>query len=180
MSKRIKKKKERAMVEREITVLRSLSHPNIIKYISHFWHKEQIYIEMEFANKGDLSCWKEKKKYEQDILKYLIQIIEAVQYFHHRCVIHRDLKPKNIFLMEDKTIKIGDFGVSREGIQGSSKMTIIGSRVYMAPEVLEEEKYGLSADIWSLGCILYQLMANKDPFKGKNNRAILKSIKSRE
>ena len=165
------KEKENAL--NEIRILASLSHKNIIGYKDAFFDQKSktLNIVMEFANDGDMST---KIKYnlkhglffsEDIIWHYLVQIIEGLNYLHDKKIIHRDLKSANIFLMKDNTIKIGDLNVSKVNKLGMA-YTQTGTPYYASPEIWLDKPYDYKSDIWSLGCILYELCMLKPPFRG--------------
>ncbi|KAH0793634.1 CAMK family protein kinase [Histomonas meleagridis] len=138
---------------------------------------------MEYADGGDLSqkirCFKNNRKEfsEDEILHNFIQLAFAIKYIHDRKILHRDLKPQNVFLMKDGTIKLGDFGIARP-LENTYELcaTKCGTPGYSSPEVFSGEPYGSKADIWSLGCILYELCCLKPPFSGKTFEAINASV----
>merc|ERR1712072_339669 len=123
---------------------------------------------MEFCPEGDL-----KQKIENEfgsftedyILTIFAQIMEAVQYLHSKNVIHRDLKSQNVFLAHDGRVRLGDFGLCKhtQAIKGvaSKELTHAGTDCYMAPEMLSSKKYGKPADVWALGCVLYELLTGQ-------------------
>jgi len=126
---------------------------------------------MEFCPKGDLAKVIEDHKsfgtsFKEDLLlAYALDLASAMHYMKIKRIIHRDLKPANIFISSTNTLKIGDFGLAR-CMDRSSEMAIspVGTTMYMAPEILECQPYNHRADIWSLGCILYELCTLKRPF----------------
>jgi serine/threonine protein kinase len=159
---------------KEVKLLQSLDHPNIIRYLDSFITENDLVIIVEWAAAGDLKRQLRKQAEknigfdERLIWKYFSQICDAIQHMHERRVLHRDLKPANIFLTLDGTIKVGDLGLSRElsehTIQAHSK---VGTPLYMSPEVLRGDGYDFKSDIWSLGCLLYELAMLKSPFKSE-------------
>lgn len=167
--------KTREKTLKEVRLLSSLDHPNIIRYIDSFIIKNDLLIVYEWAAAGDLKRQLRKAQErgvgfdERIVWKYFSQICDAMQHMHDKRIMHRDLKPANIFLTLDGTIKVGDLGLSRElsehTIQAHSK---VGTPLYMSPEVLKgEEGYDFKSDIWSLGCLLYELAMLKSPFKSE-------------
>lgn len=179
ISEDILDEKDREMFEKEIKIFSALNHQNIVDFISYFWDGNKIVIEMELADGDRLhDVMKQNPNMpEEDILFYFVQIFEAVQYMHQRKIIHRDLKPENIFLMHDGTVKIGDFGVSRFIENNSSFITCAGSPLYMAIELLKnlgtdelsnQAEAGLPIDIWSLGCIMYEMMTGNVPYPAES------------
>lgn len=155
---------------REAKELIMLRHRHIVSYEEDFVHveygglepKTYFIIIMEFCPEGDL-----KEKIEQDFLSFtedwvrtiFAQLLQAVQYLHSKNVIHRDLKSQNVFLSQEGHVRLGDFGLCRHAPRrlGNSTLTHAGTDCYMAPEMLSSSRYGKPADMWSLGCILYEL-----------------------
>ena len=166
--------KSREKCLKEVRLLQSLHHPNIIQYLDSFIEANDLIIIVEWAAAGDLKRQLrkmiEKKSYfeERIIWKYFAQICDAIQHMHNKRIMHRDLKPANIFLTLEGIVKVGDLGLSRElsenTIQAHSK---VGTPLYMSPEVLRGDGYGFQSDIWSLGCLLYELANLKSPFKSE-------------
>ena len=177
------KEKENSL--NEIRILASLSHKNIIGYKDAFFDKKSktLNVVMEFANDGDIYS---KIKYnlkhdlffkEEIIWDYLIQILEGLNYLHEKKIIHRDLKSANIFLMKDRTIKIGDLNVSKINKLGMA-YTQTGTPYYASPEIWLDQPYDYKSDIWSLGCILYELCQLKPPFRGTSLKNLCMNIQN--
>lgn len=130
-------------------------------------------IVMEYCGWGDLAMkikrYVKRREYidERVIWVYMIQILEGLKALHERNVLHRDLKPANCFLAEDGSIKIGDMNVSKVMKDGNAK-TQIGTPYYMSPEIWARRPYNHATDIWSLGCLIYELCALRPPFLGNN------------
>ena len=158
----------------EINILSQLSHPNLVKYITSIIEKDGIYIIMEFCEYGDLYSLlhsvRKKKVYvnEEIIWDIAYQSLLALEYLHSANIIHRDIKLLNIFMAKDKTIKIGDMGMSKLLSKKEMKMSRVGTPLYIAPELVKKEKYDYKADIWSLGCSLYHLAKTVPPFNDEN------------
>lgn len=130
---------------------------------------------------GDLGQYLKKQNGvylpEKDVWWFFIQTCLGIQYLHSRRILHRDLKTINLFLNKDLTLKIGDLGVAKE-VQESHTNTIVGTPYYLSPELCEEKPYNNKSDIWSLGCILYELCTMKHPFDAKTQGGLfLKIIK---
>lgn len=157
---------DKRKVMRETSILSRLKHPNIIKFYGsiHEHSEEKLYLILEFVEKGDLSVILEKRKksklkFPEDIvLTWTHQLLSALAYLHSQKVIHRDLKPSNILVANDFSLKLCDFGVS---FQQSSSVdfanTMIGTPYYLSPEICNREDYSAKTDIWSLGCMVYEL-----------------------
>ena len=179
------KQREGAIAESE--VLRMLKHPNIIAYINSFSEGPRMYIVMEYADGGDLAGKiKERKDMstqfeEWEIMRIFVQLVLALNYIHSRKVLHRDLKPLNVFLTIQGIVKLGDFGIAR--ILDSSTagaQTTIGTPHYLSPEIVNNEAYGLRSDLWSLGVVTYELAALRVPFGGNSLPAVAMKIMGAE
>ena len=173
--------KDREEAMKEIKVLAALNHPYIVKYIENFQERGSLYIVMEFADGGDLAQKIEKQGRkpfsEEEVMKNFIQIALAIKYCHDRKILHRDLKGQNVFLMKDGTVKLGDFGIARV-LEHTFQVckTQIGTPFYLSPEICQGKPYNSKTDIWSLGCILYELCTLKHAFEAANMNALLMNI----
>ena len=169
----------------EIRLLFSLNHPNIISYKEAFYDKatNTLNIVLEFAGDGDLSqkIKLNKKNHkridENTIWDWMIQLIIGIYYLHTSNCIHRDLKTANIFLKKNGRIKIGDLNVTKY-LKNAMAMTFAGTPLYMAPEMLNNLPYDYKIDIWSLGCIIYELCALEPPFNGRSRDELFNNIKA--
>jgi serine/threonine protein kinase len=178
----------------EINCLSKLNHQNIVKYIEEIVIREQkkIYIVMEFCENGDMAqlikkCKSEKDFVAEDVIwKIFMQILLALRECHYRGIkgskiLHRDLKPSNIFFDASNNVKLGDFGLSRI-IKGDAEEsnqfanTNVGTPYYMSPEQVHENQYDEKTDIWSTGCVIYELVSLLPPFTAKNHLALAEKI----
>ena len=158
------KKEEKNMYKNEIKILSKLESEFIIKYYNFKEDKDYLNIIMEFGGDDNLKTFIQKHKFqnkyieENIIKKIIIQICLGLKEIHENKIIHRDLTPDNIFINEDNQIKIGDFGISKQ-LEANNlyAKTQIGKQHYLAPEVEKGEKYDYRIDIYSLGCIIYEL-----------------------
>ena len=150
-------------------IMYALDNESIVKFYSFNFDKTKAVLIMEFAEGGDLNraiseanLWR-KKFDEFVIISWFMEICRGVKYCHEKKIIHRDLKPENIFLTKDNHVKIGDFGISK--MLGKLKVTntAIGTSNYMSPEAYYGKDYTFSADIWSLGILLYELCLLQHP-----------------
>ncbi|KAM4614448.1 serine/threonine-protein kinase Nek11-like [Discoglossus pictus] len=159
---------------REAKLLGSLRHPFIVRYLGSFLATEDFCIITEYCEGGDLhTCIQQQQERgcyfsEKNVMEWLIQLLLGVNYLHERLVLHRDLKTKNIFL-KNGTVKIGDFGVSRIlSVPSDMASTFTGTPHYMSPEVFTHSGYNSKSDIWSLGCILYEMCTYRRAFDSPN------------
>ncbi|KAK8550568.1 hypothetical protein V6N13_119086 [Hibiscus sabdariffa] len=169
----VKKEGMMEQIEREISVMRLVRHPNVVELKEVMATKTKIFFVMEYVRGGELFAKVFKGKLKEDAArKYFQQLISAVDFCHSRGVSHRDLKPENLLLDENEDLKISDFGLSAlpEQLRNDGLLhTRCGTPAYVAPEVLRKKGYdGSKADIWSCGVILYVLLAGFLPFRDEN------------
>ncbi|ETI56754.1 NEK protein kinase [Phytophthora nicotianae P10297] len=173
----------RQAARQEAQLLMTLQHVNIIQFVELVDKDSQLALVMEYASGGDLEAflrWQQEsvgRLSESAIMRIFIQIVLALQYLHEHRVMHRDLKPKNILLDGDGIVKLTDFGVSK--LLTSSldfAQTMTGTPHYMAPELLEGGAYDYKSDVWSLGCVLYELAVFTPPFNGTALGAVVGKI----
>jgi NIMA (never in mitosis gene a)-related kinase len=177
--------KEKQNTLNEIRILASLSHKNIIGYKDSFFdeNSKTLNIVMEYADDGDLLTKikdniKNRVLYKENVIWFFfVQILEGLNFLHENKIIHRDLKNANIFLTKDGIVKIGDLNVSKITKKNEMATTQTGTPYYVAPEIWMSKPYEYKCDIWSLGCILYELCKLKPPFRGTNIKILAKNIK---
>ncbi|XP_063808006.1 serine/threonine-protein kinase Nek3 isoform X2 [Pseudophryne corroboree] len=157
-----------------------MKHPNIVKFIESFEVDDHLYIVMEYCDGGDLletiKLQRGKLFPEQTILQWFVQMCLAVQHIHDKRVLHRDIKAKNVFITQRHIIKLGDFGSARILTSPLAyACSYVGTPYYVPPEIWENLPYNNKCDIWSLGCVLYELCTLKHPFQaGSWKNLILK------
>ncbi|KAJ3674315.1 hypothetical protein LUZ60_004931 [Juncus effusus] len=155
-------------IKREISIMKIVRHPSIVRLHEVLASKTKIYIILELITGGELfdKIVHQGKLPEIQARKYFQQLIDAIDYCHSKCVFHRDLKPENLLLDSRGNVKVSDFGLSALPQQGVGLLhTTCGTPNYVAPEVLSNEGYdGSAADVWSCGVILFVLMAGFLPF----------------
>ncbi|XP_027896377.1 serine/threonine-protein kinase Nek2 isoform X2 [Xiphophorus couchianus] len=182
---------EKQMLVSEVNLLRELKHPNIVRYYDRIIDRTNttLYIVMEYCEGGDLAslisrCIKERRYLEEQfILRVMAQLTLALKECHSRSdgratVLHRDLKPANIFLDIKQNVKLGDFGLARILNHDTSfAKTFVGTPYYMSPEQINGMSYNEKSDIWSLGCLLYELCALSPPFTAYNQKELAEKIR---
>ena len=153
-------------IKNEALLLSKFNHKNIVKYYDSLEQDDKFYILMEYCDDQNLNVFINKHKEKIELIEEKIiyniikQICLGLKEIHSKNIIHRDLKPENIFMNKNNEIKIGDFGISKE-LNSYKTFTKtnknLGTLYYTAPEILKNSKYNNKADIWSLGCIIYEL-----------------------
>ncbi|KAG5846274.1 hypothetical protein ANANG_G00148040 [Anguilla anguilla] len=167
----------------EVAVLQGLKHPFIVQYLEHFEDDMNVYIVMEYCEGGNLSEEIKKQKDtgeyfpEDQILAWFVEICMAVEYVHEKNILHRDIKPQNIFLDKYGRTRLGDFGLAKplERSSGYAR-TVVGTFCYRSPEIIEEGPYGSKSDVWALGCVLYELCERRRAFPEENLRKLFNKI----
>eukprot|EP00850_Spirogloea_muscicola_P021113 SM000237S08130 [mRNA] locus=s237:115968:120950:+ [translate_table: standard] len=172
-------------LESEIAILKRADHPNIIRLLEIVRAPGRIFLVLEYCAGGDLSEHiKRQGRVHEAVARHLMsQLGAGLQVLRQNNVIHRDLKPQNILLSTrdaNAVLKIADFGFARSLQPQGLAETLCGSPLYMAPEILQFQKYDAKADLWSVGAILYELVTGRPPFGGANHIQLLRNIEQRE
>ena len=175
--------KEKSNALNEIRILASINNKNIISYKEAFFDENDssLDIVMEYADKGDLfQLITEHKKTkihfnEDEIWNTLIQLLNGLKSLHALNILHRDLKSANVFLFKGGIVKIGDLNVSKVTRKGMG-YTQTGTPYYASPEVWKDKPYNSKSDIWSLGCVIYEMCALNPPFKAQNMEDLFKKV----
>ena len=176
--------KDKNLVEKclqEVNLLKRVNHPNIIKYLDSFIFQNELYIAVEWADKGDVKRLIKKYKQEGDeiderkVIEYTREIAAGLNHMHEQRVIHRDF----ILITSDGIFKLGDLGLGRimntETIKTFSK---VGTPLYMAPEVINNSNgYDFKCDNWSLGCVIYELITLRSPFQTSEKLSLIELFK---
>lgn len=172
----------------------------------HLKNTQELYLYMEYCGGGDLGCVIKELKRKKELAKedfvwrIFSQLVTALYRCHHgvdppepgsdhsrlkenrppsgqKMILHRDLKPENIFLGDDQSVKLGDFGLSKLMQSHDFASTYVGTPFYMSPEICAAEKYTLHSDIWSLGCIMYELCTKEPPFNANSHLQLVQRIR---
>ncbi|KAK8793054.1 hypothetical protein WA588_006349 [Blastocystis sp. NMH] len=192
----------RQRIEKEISILSSLSHPAVITYLDSFICDDYRIIVMEYANARSLRHYinhlieTSTSIPESVLVRWIETITDALLYIHSHCIIHRDLKPENILLLTGESaslsnkqvedcyhpssisklqLKVSDFGIARE-TESMLAMTQVGTPYYLAPEICQSRIYTNKVDMWSLGCNMYELMTKRTPFQSNSLNGLFQNI----
>ncbi|XP_071083384.1 poly(ADP-ribose) glycohydrolase-like [Haliotis cracherodii] len=156
---------EKAFAEKEAKLMRGLEHSHVVQYVDSYFKGTTLFIFAEFCDGGDLHQFLNdsvSRIPEDLVVCWMTQVLFALEYLHARNILHRDLKPKNIFLTRQAHAKLGDLGIARVLAQPADMAsTLIGTPCYMSPEILLQEGYNQKADIWSLGCVLFEITSGR-------------------
>lgn len=168
-------------LEREITIMQLIKHPNVMELYDVYETKKELYLVLEHVEGGELFDYLVKKGRlsEFEALRFFQQIIFGIDFCHDYGICHRDLKPENLLLDKDLNVKIADFGMASLQVAGKMLETSCGSPHYASPEIIKGIKYdGPTADVWSCGVILYALLTGNLPFDDENIRRLLAKVKA--
>ena len=174
-------KSEREASLLEAKLLSALHHPNIVTCYESFTERGRLCIVMDYCAGGDLYQRLKRQKgvllAEDRILDWFTQMCLGLKHVHDRKVLHRDLKTQNVFMTADGRCKLGDFGVSKV-LSGTTQLaqTAVGTPYYLSPEICENKAYDNKSDIWSLGCVLYELCTLQHPFEGASLKLLIVKI----
>ncbi|XP_046478154.1 serine/threonine-protein kinase fused isoform X1 [Neodiprion pinetum] len=165
--KRGRSLKELKSLRQECEIQRHLHHPNIIQMLDSFETENEIVVITEYADKELYEILGKAGRLSEERAQVIAcDLVSALYYLHSNRVLHRDLKPQNVLLEANGVAKLCDFGFARSMSTGTHVLTSIkGTPLYMAPELIEECPYDHNADLWSLGCIVYELVVGTPPFQ---------------
>eukprot|EP01135_Chromosphaera_perkinsii_P002990 Nk52_evm12s232 gene=Nk52_evmTU12s232 len=174
-------KSQREQTLTEVKVLARLKHPNIIRYKDAFVEDGTLHICMEHAYFGDLHTIIKNRRgalfSEHQLIIWFTQIVQALHYMHDKHILHRDLKTQNVFMDASGVIKLGDFGIARvlDNTLEHAR-TVVGTPFYLSPELCEGVPYNYKSDIWSLGCVLYEMCTLKHAFSALSIKVLVIKI----
>lgn len=171
---------------REVEILKSVSHNNIVNTHDVFDTGDRLHLVMELMKGGELFDFIADAGHfsEQAASQVMRGIVKGVQYLHRESIVHRDLKPENVLCMKKEwplQVKLADFGLANFAVDGSVKdakspSAMVGTPGYVAPEVVKGEAYGPPVDMWACGVLLYIMLSGMMPFYGRDDRECLKRI----
>ena len=163
----IKRKKEEKHIINERILLSKVNYPFLVKLFCCFQDQEHLYFIMEFIQGGELffHLHRELRFDDEKTRFYISELILVLNFLHSNKIIYRDIKPENILLDVEGHIKLTDFGLSRLCSENNEKaFTICGTIYYIAPEILERKGYDNTVDLWSLGCLMYEMLNGRPLF----------------
>ncbi|KAJ2558798.1 Serine/threonine-protein kinase [Coemansia sp. RSA 1933] len=190
-------------LETEINILRTVKHPSVVELIDCLKSRNHIHLVMEYCSLGDLASYMRKRKdnpslrnidggLNMDIARsFVCQLGSAMRFLRSRDIIHRDIKTQNLLLQPPSDayvlgkseaigafplIKVADFGFARNLPSTALAETLCGSPLYMAPEILHYEPYDAKADLWSIGAVIYEMIAGRPPFHASNHVELARVI----
>lgn len=165
-------------LRQEIEILRKLKHENIIEMLDSFESPQEFCVVTEFAQGELFEVLEDDKSLpEEQVQAIAKQLVRALHYLHSNRIIHRDMKPQNILIGAGSVVKLCDFGFARAMSTNTVVLrSIKGTPLYMAPELVREQPYNHSADLWSLGVILYELFVGQPPFYTNSVYALIRHI----
>ncbi|KAK4891884.1 serine/threonine protein kinase [Elasticomyces elasticus] len=194
----IKEKKVKYVnIERD-TLNRLTEHPGIVRLYYTFQDERSLYFVLDLASGGELlGVLKRMGSFDVECTRfYGAEILDSVAYMHSRGIIHRDLKPENVLLDREMHVKITDFGTAKiladpqrhgsgsqeapgdltDGVETDRAVSFVGTAEYVSPELLRDKNACKASDLWAFGCIIYQLLAGRPPFKAANEYLTFQKI----
>ncbi|KAI8881322.1 kinase-like protein [Backusella circina FSU 941] len=177
------------MIERD--ALSKMNHPGIVKLYWTFKDNRSLYFVLDLAKNGELYTYiRRLAPFDVETAKfYAAELLLAIEHIHSRGVIHRDIKPENILMDDHMHIKVTDFGSAKiltenneqqDEQQQQPARSFVGTAEYVSPELLQSEPVSKEADLWAFGCVVYQMLSGKSPFKAATDYLIFQKIKNLE
>ena len=201
----IKEKKVKYVNIEKDTLNRLTDHPGVVRLYYTFQDEQSLYFVLDLASSGELlGVLKQMTTFDEECTRfYGAEILDTIDYMHARGVIHRDLKPENVLLDDQMHVKITDFGTAKildqptkpprengdsgqeigspmDGADVNRAKSFVGTAEYVSPELLTDKQACKASDLWAFGCIIYQLLAGRPPFKAGNEYLTFQKIVSLE
>lgn len=176
---------DRGDARREAEIMRQLRHPQIIRFRDSFEEKGFLAIVMDHAACGDLLKRVDVAKkaghplQEEQVMQWVTQALLGLRYLHGLCIIHRDIKNENLFLDSEDKLRIGDFGLAmklKKATEIFIEQQIVGTPLYLSPEICAKGMYSMASDLWAIGCSLFELLSLQLPFEAANLPCLLVKI----
>lgn len=176
---------DRGDARREAEIMRQLRHPQIIRFRDSFEEKGFLAIVMDHAACGDLLKRVDVAKkaghplQEEQVMQWVTQALLGLRYLHGLCIIHRDIKNENLFLDSEDHLRIGDFGLAmklKKATEIFIEQQIVGTPLYLSPEICAKGMYSMASDLWAVGCSLFELLSLQLPFEAANLPCLLVKI----
>lgn len=167
--------KELEFVQREINVLLSIAHPNIVKTYDIFDERDKIYLVLEYVGGGDFFDYMASRtKLEEGPTKIVLwQVLEGLKYLHDNNIVHRDIKPENILIAQENPLKVQltDFGFANfldptSAAPATDMKSMVGTGCYMSPEIIDARGHGKPVDLFATGVVLFRVLTGRLPFRG--------------
>ncbi|XP_065059141.1 serine/threonine-protein kinase PLK4-like isoform X2 [Rhopilema esculentum] len=167
-------------VRNEVEIHCQLKNPSILELYSYLEDDDHVYLILEMCHNGDLKKFLENRGSplnEREAQKILLQVLMGVLYLHSHGILHRDLTMGNLLLTADMQIKIADFGLAAKlKLPNEKHYTMCGTPNFISPEIATRSPHGLESDVWSLGCLLFNLLVGKPPFDTEAVRSTLNKV----
>ncbi|KAJ3359495.1 3-phosphoinositide dependent protein kinase-1 [Allomyces javanicus] len=204
----VKEKKTKYVAVEKAALTLLARHPLVVHLLATFQDAQSLYFVLECAENGELLAYIRRAHDGLDLDAarfYAAELILAIEYLHSMGVLHRDLKPENVLLSSDMHIKLADFGSAKllrpespprpsppprepghdadahdPASSPKSTRSFVGTAEYVSPELLQDQPAGAASDVWALGCILYQMLVGRPPFKGSNDYQTFQKILKRD
>ncbi|CAD2214804.1 hypothetical protein AGDE_11263 [Angomonas deanei] len=178
---------EQLRAKQEILVMDGVNHPNVVKFRESFASNTSVDIIMEYCECGTLEDLIDRQRYEgtpfpEDVLvEWMAELLCALAHIHGQRILHRDIKTGNIYVTKKNHLKLGDFGVCTILSNANAKAeSMIGTPLYFAPEVCDNEFYDERSDVWSLGIVFYEMCTLRRPFEAENLFTLIQKILTEE
>ena len=170
----------RAFLEKDI--LSKIRHPMIVGFYDSFQDPENLYMELEFVQGGDLYTWMVRKGKLKpfEVKFYAAEIAAVLHYLHQQGIVYRDLKHENVLISATGHIKLADFGLAKRQHHGERTFSLCGTPHFMAPEVITRRGHGFAVDWWSLGILLHEVLTLTSPFEASTAYEVYSSIMTKE